>query len=51
MKTLGTIERTLQKKTILFVEVLWKHYKTANATWEPEQVMREKYPALFSEGT
>jgi len=45
------MEQTVQNKTIPFVKVLWKHHKIVDANWELEQVMREKYPALFSEGT
>jgi len=43
-------ERTLRNKTIPFMKVLSKHHKSANATWEPEHIIREKYPELFSTG-
>ena len=48
IKILGRMERTLRNKTIPFVKVLWKHHQVADAMWEPERVIREKYPALFT---
>jgi len=40
------MERTLQNKAIPFVKLLWKHHQVTDATWEPEWVMREKYPTF-----
>jgi len=50
IKVLERVDRVLRNKTIPFVKVLWKHHKSADATWEPEQTMRERYPALFDTG-
>jgi len=50
IRILEQMDRTLRNKTIPFVKVLWKHHKSADATWEPEQAMREKYPRLFETG-
>jgi len=44
------VDRTLRNKIIPFIKVLWKHHKSADATWEPEQTMREKYPTFFDTG-
>ena len=44
------MKRKLRNRSILYVKVLWKHHKVAEATWELESEMREKYPALFSSG-
>jgi len=51
MRILERIVRTLQNKTIPFIKVLWRHHKSATATWEPEHLMRAKYPGLFATGT
>ena len=37
----------LRKKTIVQVKVQWKHYITKEATWEREEIMRQKFPVLF----
>jgi len=50
VRILERMDRVLRKKTIPFVKVLWRHHKSADATWEPEQAMREKYPKLFDQG-
>ena len=50
VKILGRMERTLRNKTISFVKALCKHHKLVDATWEPEHIMRAKYPELFSTG-
>ena len=47
IKILGRMEKTLRNKTIPFVKVLWEHHQVTDATWESEQSIREKYPALF----
>jgi len=39
-------DRVLHNRVIPFVKVLWKHHQTADATWEPESEMRQKYPPL-----
>ena len=50
IRILERMDRTLRNKTIPFVKVLWRHHKSADATWEPEQAVREKYPRLFDIG-
>jgi len=50
IRILERMDRTLRNKTIPFVKVLWRHHKSADATREPEQAMREKYPRLFDTG-
>jgi len=44
-------DRVLCNRVIPFVKVLWKHHQFANATWEPELKIRQKYPQLFTPGT
>ena len=41
--------KELRKKKIPLVKVLWRNYKTEEATWESEEVMQEQYPQLFNE--
>ena len=36
-------EKKLRNGNIPYVKVLWKHHKVAEATWELESEMREKY--------
>ena len=50
VKILERMDQMLRNKTIPFVKVLWKHHQLADAPWEPEHVMREKYSELFSSG-
>ena len=42
--------RRLRNKTISLVKVLWRNHKVEEATWEPEAMMQEHYPHLFSSG-
>ncbi|KAI3672993.1 hypothetical protein L6452_39099 [Arctium lappa] len=39
--------RKLRNKEIALVKVQWRHHKGPEATWEPEEEMRLKYPHLF----
>ena len=41
--------KELRKKRIPLVKVLWRNYKTEEATWESKEVMRQQYPKLFDE--
>jgi len=50
IRILERMDRTLRNKTIPFVKVLLRYHKSADATWEPEQAMREMYPRLFDTG-
>jgi len=44
-------DRVLRNQVIPFVKVLWRHHQAADATWEPESEMRQKYPHLFTPST
>ena len=50
IRILEKTEKKLKNRSIPYVKVLWKHHKVAEATWELESKMREKYLALFSPG-
>ena len=50
VQVLEKIEKKLRNRSISYFKVLWKHHKVAEATWELESEMREKYPALFPSG-
>ena len=50
IRILEKAEKKLRSKSIPYVKVLWKHHRVAEATWELETEMREKYPALFPSG-
>ena len=36
-KILERMGRTLRNRTMPYVKVLWKHHKSTDATWKPEQ--------------
>jgi hypothetical protein len=40
-------ERVLRKRSIKYVKVLWTNLSEREATWELEELMRQKYPELF----
>ncbi|KAL6211601.1 hypothetical protein ACLB2K_016824 [Fragaria x ananassa] len=40
-------EQVLRSKSIQLVKVLWRSHQVEEATWEPEQQMRQQYPYLF----
>jgi hypothetical protein len=40
-------EQVLRNKTISLVKVLWRSQQVEEATWEPEDQMRQRYPHLF----
>ncbi|KAL6145956.1 hypothetical protein ACLB2K_056639 [Fragaria x ananassa] len=40
-------EQVLRNKTIPLVKVLWRSHQIEEATWEPEEQMRQQYPHLF----
>ncbi|GAB2279017.1 hypothetical protein Dimus_039318 [Dionaea muscipula] len=42
-------EKTLRSKTIPLVNVLWRNQTVEEATWEPEEEIRQKYPHLFAD--
>ncbi|KAA3465759.1 reverse transcriptase [Gossypium australe] len=39
--------KMLRRKTIPLVKVLWQNHGSEEATWEPEEAMRQQYPHLF----
>ncbi|KAL6180498.1 hypothetical protein ACLB2K_047161 [Fragaria x ananassa] len=40
-------EQVLRSKSIQLVKVLWRTHQVEEATWEPEEQMRQQYPYLF----
>ncbi|KAJ8771905.1 hypothetical protein K2173_027082 [Erythroxylum novogranatense] len=46
---LDSKEKVLRNKTIQLVKVLWRNHAVEEATWEPLDAMKEKYPHLFNE--
>ena len=46
VRVLDQKEKVLRTKTIRYVKMSWND-QTGEATWEPEDEMREKYPELF----
>ncbi|KAK8708713.1 hypothetical protein V6N13_059750 [Hibiscus sabdariffa] len=43
--------KRLGNKNVSLVKVLWRNHKVEEATWEPEETMREQYPYLFDSGS
>ncbi|XP_052478443.1 uncharacterized protein LOC128033981 [Gossypium raimondii] len=39
--------KVLRRKSTPLVKVFWRNHSTEEATWEPEDVMRQQYPHLF----
>ncbi|KAA3480560.1 DNA/RNA polymerases superfamily protein [Gossypium australe] len=39
--------KVLRRKSVPLVKVLWRNHGVEEATWEPEDVMRQQYPQLF----
>jgi hypothetical protein len=50
MRILESSERVLRKRSIKYVKVLWTNQFEREATWELEELMRQKYPKLFVVG-
>ncbi|KAJ8770623.1 hypothetical protein K2173_021270 [Erythroxylum novogranatense] len=46
---LDTKEKVLRNKTVQLVKVLWRNHAVEEATWEPLDAMKEKYPGLFDD--
>ena len=40
-------EQVLRSKSFQLVKVLWRSHQVEEATWEPEEQMRQQYPYLF----
>ncbi|KAJ8761835.1 hypothetical protein K2173_005407 [Erythroxylum novogranatense] len=49
VEILDTKDKVLRNKTIQLVKVLWRNHSVEEATWEPLEAMREKYPHLFDD--
>ncbi|XP_012468937.1 uncharacterized protein LOC105787016 [Gossypium raimondii] len=41
--------KELRNKKISLVKVLWHKHRVEEATWEPEDTMKERYPHLFTD--
>ncbi|KAL4348382.1 hypothetical protein GQ457_17G011120 [Hibiscus cannabinus] len=39
--------KRLRNKNVSLVKVLWRNHNVEEATWEPEETMKEQYPYLF----
>ncbi|KAA3473747.1 Retrotransposable element Tf2 protein type 1 [Gossypium australe] len=39
--------KVLRRKSVPLVKVLWQNHGVEEATWEPEDMMRQQYPQLF----
>ncbi|KAJ8763080.1 hypothetical protein K2173_023285 [Erythroxylum novogranatense] len=49
VEILDTKDKVLRNKTVQLVKVLWMNHSVEEATWEPLEAMREKYPHLFDD--
>jgi hypothetical protein len=47
VRILESSERVLRKRSIKYVKVLWTNQSEREATWELEELMRQKYLELF----
>jgi hypothetical protein len=50
VRILESSEHVLRKRSIKYVKVLWTNQSESEATWELEELMRQKYPELFVVG-
>ncbi|KAJ8752431.1 hypothetical protein K2173_004067 [Erythroxylum novogranatense] len=48
VEILDSKEKVLRNKTVQLVKVLWRNHTVEEATWEPLDAMKEKYPHLFN---
>ena len=48
MLLLDEKERRTRNKVIKFYKVQWSNHTEDEATWEPEDQLRTKYPELFA---
>ncbi|KAA3466327.1 ABC transporter G family member 33-like [Gossypium australe] len=39
--------KVLRRKSVPLVKVLWRNHGSEEATWEPEEAMRQQCPHLF----
>ncbi|KAL4295400.1 hypothetical protein GQ457_12G029270 [Hibiscus cannabinus] len=42
--------KRLRNKNVSLFKVLWRNHNVEEATWEPEEIMKEQYPYLFNSG-
>ncbi|KAJ8761373.1 hypothetical protein K2173_001503 [Erythroxylum novogranatense] len=47
VEILDSKEKVLRNKIVKLVKVLWRNHSIEEATWEPLESMKEKYPYLF----
>ena len=50
VRLLESSERVMRRRSIKYVKVLWTNQSEREATWELEELMRQKYPELFVMG-
>jgi hypothetical protein len=50
VRILESSERVMRRRSIKHVKVLWTNQAERKATWELEELMRQKYPKLFVMG-
>ncbi|XP_043811350.1 uncharacterized protein LOC122723353 [Manihot esculenta] len=50
VKILAREIKELRNKKIPLAKILWRNYKTEEATWESEELMRQQHPQLFMIG-
>ena len=50
VRILESSERVMRRRSIKYVKVLWTNQSEREATWELEELMRQKYPELFVMG-
>ncbi|XP_074270972.1 uncharacterized protein LOC141594884 [Silene latifolia] len=48
-KILDRKVRKIRNGETILVKVLWSNHNVEEATWEPEEAMRERYPHVFSQ--
>ncbi|KAA3469684.1 DNA/RNA polymerases superfamily protein [Gossypium australe] len=48
VKILDREVKKLRNKSIALVKVLWQRHRVEEATWKPEEAMRNQYPNLFT---
>ncbi|GLT29333.1 hypothetical protein SLA2020_042070 [Shorea laevis] len=49
IRILDVQERTMRRRTIRLVKVLWNNHSVEEATWELESKMRQEHPHLFQD--
>jgi hypothetical protein len=50
VRILESSKRVMRKRSIKYVKVLWTNQSEREATWELEELMRQKYPELLVVG-